>query len=177
MVNHTHGQISENEIYVTRGNSTVLSQKFINEICSAARNKTGADDLVTATYLEQLIVMAAGTSLDDSLKATKAKRWHSKYGPYCQCKATEKYPEGDFLRQVAHSNFRSFANKVGPKNDLSLDLSLKSPLDGLTIYEYINKERIRLEAKHHDRRFEFQQDEEWKDMMFFYFLFSEFGIF
>jgi len=120
--------------------------------------------------------MAAGTELEDSLKAIKVKQWHSQYGMQCQCKEKDGFPKGDFLRQVVHSNFKSFANRVGPKNDLSLDLSLKSPIDSLTIYEYVNKERKRLEAKHNDQRFEFQKDEDWRKIMFFYFLFSEFSV-
>lgn len=174
--NDSYSQINDAEIYNYNNSTKILSQKFINALCKAARNQKNIDDPLAPSELEALIVMAAETGTDDSLKSKKVRNWHSKYGNSCQCPATKKYPAGDFLRQVVHSNNRSFANRVGPNNDLPMDLTLQSPADGLTIYEYINKERIRLEAKHHDLRYEFQKDQDWRDLMFFYFLFSEYGI-
>lgn len=169
-------QIDESDIYLVRANDSTLSKKFIQEICKAARTRSGDNNTNGFSDLEALIIMAANTGPTDSTKAAKAKKWHTRFGKYCQCDAHENFPKGDFLRQVVHSNYRSFANKVGPYNELSLDLNLRSPIDDLTIYEYINQERIRLEAKHDNRRFEFQQDEEWRNTMFFYFLFAEYSV-
>ncbi|MEL7001870.1 MAG: hypothetical protein AAFN93_03950 [Bacteroidota bacterium] len=175
-LNLGYGQVEEKNVYIVQGNDSSLSRMFIQELCQAARTKSGWDANFSRSDLETLILMAAGTDLQDSLKATKTKKWHSKFGRQCQCGEQLEFPKGDFLRQVVHSNFRAFANRVGPNNDLALDLTQKSPVDNLTIYQYVNKERKRLEAKHHDLRFEFQQDEEWRNIMFFYFLFAEFSI-
>lgn len=171
-----YGQIGEDDIYISAGKNSKLSAKFVDALCDAARKARESDNSFAPSELEALIIMAASTGMDDSLKADKVKRWHARYGRQCQCEASKNFPKGSFLRQVVHSNYRSFANKVGPRNELPLNLSLKGPHDDLTIYEYINQERIRLEAKHHDKRFEFQQDEDWRNIMFFYFLFSEYSI-
>ncbi|MEM6525053.1 MAG: hypothetical protein AAF693_14720 [Bacteroidota bacterium] len=80
----------------------------------------------------------------------------------------------NFLRLVVISNFRAFANIIGPKNRLPLDFDLVDPVDSLNIYDFVNNRRIEIEARYDDKRFEFQQDEEWRNLMFFYFLFSEF---
>ena len=152
-----------------------LSLQFINEICNAARNKEGEGKL-GASQLEKLISEAAGTFYTDSLQPILSFKWHKKYASQCICEKTEEYERGDILRQIVQSNFRKFANLVGPNNRLALDISFKDPVDSLTIREYVNQKRIALERKHHDRRFEFQQDEEWRNIMFFYFIFSEFSI-
>ena len=80
------------------------------------------------------------------------------------------------MRLVVQSNFRDFANIIGPNNRLSLNLELKDVNDQMTLLEYVNKRRIDIEKSYNDKRFEFQQDDEWRNIMFFYFLFSEYSI-
>ncbi|ELR73617.1 hypothetical protein C900_02702 [Fulvivirga imtechensis AK7] len=169
-------QISTSGIYKIKNGDSTLAPTFIKALCKAAREKTGADNPGTPSTLESLVIMAAGTGYLDEDQPEKSMRWHSKFGSQCQCEATEEFPAGDFLRQVVHSNYRDFANLVGPNNRLSLDLSLKGPNDDLTIFDYINQIRIDIEASHDNRRFEFQQDEAWRNIMFFYFLFSEYRV-
>lgn len=169
-------QISTSDIYQVKNGDSTLAPAFVKALCKAAREKTGANNPGFPSTLESLIIIASGTGYLDSDQPQKSFRWHSKLGRQCQCEATEGFPAGDFLRQMVHSNYRDFANIVGPNNRLSLDLSLKDPNDGLTIFEYINKTRIDIEASHDDKRFEFQQDETWRNIMFFYFLFSEYRV-
>ncbi|MTI28356.1 hypothetical protein [Fulvivirga kasyanovii] len=167
--------VEPHEVYtVTSGDST-LSKKFIKALCEAARTKSGAERPGLPSDLEALIVLAAGTGYNDADQPQKSLKWHEKYGSSCYCPASKNFPEGSILRQVVHANFREFANIVGPNNRLTLDL-LQTDADGLNIFEYINKRRMEIEASHNDKRFEFQQDEQWKDVMFFYFLFSEYRV-
>lgn len=166
---------SNDPIYhIKRGDST-LSEAFVNELCTAARYpETNPTD--ENTKLEELILKAAGTSYSDSLSSVKTNKWYLKYGLNVSCPADSLFPQGNFLRQVVHSNFREFANLIGPNRALELNVLAKTDADNLSLYEYTNELRKVLEAKHDNRRFEFQQDEEWRNIMFFYFLFSEYKI-
>lgn len=163
-------------IYVAQNGDSTLSPAFVKALCEAARTKAGEGNVGVPTVLESLIISAADTEYMHKEQPGKSLRWHRKYGSQCYCEATDRYSAGSFLRQVVHSNFREFANIVGPNNRLSLDLTIPDPNDHLTIMEYINKTRIDLEASHQDKRFEFQQDERWRNIMFFYFLFSEYQV-
>lgn len=167
--------IEPREVYTINSGDSTLSEKFVKALCQAARTKSGSERPGLPSDLEALIVLAAGTGYYDSDQPQKSLRWHNQYGSSCRCPASEDFPAGSILRQVVHANFREFANIVGPNNRLSLDL-LQTDADGLNIFEYINKLRMEIEASHNDKRFEFQQDEKWKDIMFFYFLFSEYRV-
>ncbi|UII29983.1 hypothetical protein LVD17_16925 [Fulvivirga ulvae] len=168
--------IESHEVYAINAGDSTLSEKFIEAICLAARTKSGSDRPGLPSHLEALIILAAGTGYHDADQSQKSLRWHRKFGNSCYCSGSCKFPEGNILRQVVHADFREFANIVGPNNRLSLDLLQPDATDGLNIFEYINKERIDIEASHNDKRFEFQQDERWKNLMFFYFLFSEYRV-
>lgn len=169
----TCGLSQDNGIQVYKNEQ--LSQEFIQEVCRAASDPTLRPS-TGPSYLEKLINRAAGTSYKDSLQPEFVRKWHAKYAKGLTCPATDFFSGGDFLRLVVTTNFREFANLVGPTNRLPLDLSFVDPKDSLTIFEFVNQKRIHLEEKHHGKRFEFQQDEEWKNIMFFYFLFSEYNI-
>lgn len=166
-----HGQLEIN-IYDAKGK---LTNEFINELCIAAREHTGNED-AGPSKLEELINYAAGAIYNEKDQPLLSYKWHTKYGVQCYCEGTTKFKKGDIIRQVVQSNYREFANIIGPNNRLSLNLELIDPNDSLTVLEYVNQERKRLEKEHNDKRFEFQQDEEWRNIMFFYFLFSEFSI-
>lgn len=168
-------QVEPEEVYIIQSGDSTLSKKYVAALCIAARTKAGAERPGLPSDLEALIVLAAGTGYMDADQPAKSLKWHRKFGQQCYCNATENYPEGSILRQVVHSNFREFANIVGPNNRLSLDLQQTDP-DGLNIFEYINKQRIDIEASYDNKRFEFQQDEKWRNIMFFYFLFSEYRV-
>ncbi|QSE96933.1 hypothetical protein [Fulvivirga lutea] len=170
VVSATYAQ--EVTIYTPENN---LTDQFVASLCDAARNPPPSDQLAPSK-LELLIIQAAGTEFQAEDQAAKSLEWHKKYAEQCYCSQTEKFEKGGILRQVVQSNFREFANIVGPNNRLSLYLEFKDPHDGMTILEYINNKRISIEKAHDDKRFEFQQDEEWRNIMFFYFLFSEFSI-
>ncbi len=165
------GQASNILIY---NKDSSLTKEFVTELCIAARNKTRTKK--GHSYLEQLINRAIHTFQQDSTQQISSLKWHKKFASQCCCEKTKTFEEGDFIRQVVQSNFREFANIIGPNNRLSLHLSSKDPRDGFNIFEYVNSKRISLEEKHKNKRFEFQQDEEWRNIMFFYFLFSEFSI-
>jgi hypothetical protein len=152
-----------------------LSPQFISAICTAARTKQKtANSFVTE--LEVLISEAAGIKYKSEELPEISFKWFTKYGSQCHCPSDENFEEGNILRQVVQADFRGFANIIGPNNRLSLNLEMKDAKDGLTLLEYVNKKRIDIEKSHNDKRFEFQQDEEWRNIMFFYFLFSEYSI-
>ncbi len=166
-----YSQVDQIQIY----KNGKLTTNFLQALCDAAvdpvhRGGTGA------SYLEKLINTAAGTYHLDSLQPVATKNWHSKFASELRCPAYNDFPESNFLRLIVETNYRDIANLIGPKNRLSLDLTHRDTKDSLTIFDYINRRRIQLEKKHNDRRFEFQQDQEWKNIMFFYFLFSEYNI-
>ncbi len=152
-----------------------LTTAFVAKLCAAARYKIGVEK-IGPTDLESDIIFAAGTIYGAEDQAELSFKWHTKYGSQCQCPANGEFEAGDILRQVVNSNFREFANIIGPKNRLPLDLSLKDPVDGMTILEYINNQRVLLEKKHDNDRSKFQEDIKWRNIMFFYFLFSEYSI-
>ncbi|MEQ8925030.1 MAG: hypothetical protein RLO81_04410 [Fulvivirga sp.] len=159
-------------IYETEG---TLSEDFITALCHYSRNPP-ADSESAPTPLERLILRATGTEFKSEDQPIKSLAWHKKFAEQCYCTETVEFEQGDFLRQVVQSNFREFANIIGPNNRLSLYLEFKDPNDGMNILEYVNHKRIAIEKRYDDKRFEFQQDEEWRNIMFFYFLFSEFSI-
>ncbi|MBL6445230.1 hypothetical protein JMN32_02850 [Fulvivirga sp. 29W222] len=167
--------IEPHEVYDITPTDSTLSEKFVEALCKAARTRSGEGRPGLPSDLEALIVLAAGTGFSDHDQPQKSLSWHQKFGRYCHCKSTDEFPAGSFLRQAVNANFREFANIVGPNNRLSLDL-LQTDADSLNIFEYINKQRIDIEASHNNKRFEFQQDEKWKNIMFFYFLFSEYRV-
>lgn len=173
MANAQH--VEPHEVYTIKSGDSTLTEKFVEALCHAARTKSGAERPGLPSDLEALIVLAAGTGYMDNDQPQKSLRWHQKFGKECYCTATEEFPAGSILRQVVHADFREFANIVGPNNRLTLDLWQTDP-DGLNIFEYINKQRISMEARYDDKRFEFQQDEKWRNIMFFYFLFSEYRV-
>ncbi len=170
----TSGQINSLDIYVTVDNDSVLTTAFVKKLCRATREHIRLDN--GQMEVEKLILEAVGIKLGDTLQSQKSFKWHQRFGNQCHCEKNKHFPEGNFLRQMVWSNYRQFANIIGSHNRLPLDLNLKDSQDGRTIYEFINSLRLELEAKHDDRRFEFQQDEEWRNVMFFYFLFSEYSI-
>ena len=170
-----NGSFSQNidyPIYNTKGQ---LSSQFINAICQAARSKQKISNSFV-TELEVLISEAAGINHKSEELPEVSFKWFTKYGKQCHCAADKNFEEGNVLRQVVQADFREFANIIGPNNRLSLNLDLKDEKDGLTILEYVNKRRIDIEKSHSDKRFEFQQDDAWRNIMFFYFLFSEYSI-
>ncbi|MEM9389448.1 MAG: hypothetical protein AAGA02_03180 [Bacteroidota bacterium] len=156
------------QIYSTSGTDSTLTTPFVKALCQSV--------ITRARYkgkfeLENLIVEAAANERPDSLKTVK---WHSKYGNECMCPATEDFEQMNFLRLIVLSNFRDFANLIGPGNRVALDFNLLDSSDSLNIYDFVNTLRKSIESSYDDKRFEFQQDERWKNVMFFYFLFSEF---
>lgn len=165
-----HGQI-----YTIKNGDSILSAAFVTQLCHAARypkeTKTGGPE-----KLEQLILSASNADFNEENTPSKTFRWHNQFGNQAYCKADDTYPPGNFIRQAILSNYRDFANIIGPKNRLTLNLKLKDPHDHLNIFEFVDKRIAQLEEKHDNRRFEFQQDKEWQNMMFFYFLFSEYKI-
>lgn len=169
--NSSSGQLQNIIIYQK---DSTLTSEFIRELCEAARTKAGEGK--APSYLEQLINKAAGTYYKDSNQHTLSLKWHKKYAVECMCEEKKKFERGDFIRQTVQSNFREFANIIGPNNRLALDLSFRDPIDSLNVFDYVNAKRIALEEKHKNQRFEFQQDKKWRNIMFFYFLFSEFSI-
>lgn len=146
---------------------SVLTEGFIKSICQAIESQEFSDGKYV---LENLIQSASSGFGPDS---TKTRLWHSRFGNQCLCPNKEGV-YSNFLRMVVLTNFRGFANHIGPKNRTSLDFELKDPSDSLNIYDFVNSLRKKIEAEHEDKRFEFQQDERWRNLMFFYFLFSEF---
>ncbi|MTI38738.1 hypothetical protein [Fulvivirga lutimaris] len=168
----SYSQDTDYPIYKT---TNQLSPQFINALCQAARTKQKVDNSFTS-QLEVLISEAAGINYKSEELPETSFKWFTKYGDQCHCPSDENFEEGNILRQVVQANFREFANIIGPNNRLSLNLEMKDAKDGLTLLEYVNKCRIDIEKSHNDKRFEFQQDEEWRNIMFFYFLFSEYSI-
>jgi len=162
-------------IYTVQKGDSALTMSFIESACAAARKHIETEP-GKPFLLEQLILNASGASFKKENTASKTFTWHSKYGAQIQCTATNDYPAGNFLRQIVYSGFRDFANIVGPKNRLSLNLHQKDPYDSLSLFEFVDEHRIEIENRHKNNRFEFQQDEEWRNIMFFYFLFSEYKI-
>lgn len=152
-----------------------LTAAFVAKLCSAARYQLGVEN-IGPTELENDILFAAGTTYGAEDVAELSLKWHTKYGNQCQCPANDDFEAGDILRQMVNSNFREFANIIGPKNRLPLNLALKDPVDGMTILEYINNQRVLLEKKYNNDRSKFQEDLKWRNIMFFYFLFSEYSI-
>lgn len=171
---NVHCQTVDHNIYEITGNDSILTAAFIKKICRAIKQKGKLDN--GQMEAESLILKAADVSTKDTIQATKSIAWHNKYGNQCYCEAKDDFLEGNFLRQMVYADFRRFANIIGLHNRLPLDLTLKDSKDGRTIYKFINDLRLELEAGHDNRRFEFQQDEEWRNVMFFYFLFSEYSI-
>ena len=162
------------EMYDINGTDTVLKKDFIEKICQAARNKTGEEQY--HTELEKLVSTAALTSPGAPEQQQNVAEWWKNYGISCQCPATKKFPEGNFLRQTFHSDFRLFSNIVGPEGRLSIDLDLLDPSDGLTLLEYINRYREKIEEKYDHNRKKFQKDKEWQAFIFFFMLYSEYRI-
>lgn len=168
-------QVEPTDIYIIKSGDSTLSPQFVAALCKAARLET-LDDEFPPGPLEEIIIRAAGTAYMDPDQPVKSLQWHKRFGKECYCEAKGKYPAGDILRQVVYSNYRKFADIVGPRKRLPLDLNLRDPNDNLTIYEYIDEKRMKLEAKHDNKRFEFQKDEEWRNIMFFFFIFSEYRV-
>ncbi|MDX1629283.1 MAG: hypothetical protein R3345_11325 [Fulvivirga sp.] len=166
--------LNAQSIYKINDGDTVLAKSFINELCAAARNQQ--ENKTGPTKFEKLILQAANTHRKAPLSGTKTQKWHSQYADQIYCEANDNYPAGGLARQLIYSNNRSLANLIGPKNRLALDLTHKDPQDSLNVFQFIDRELARLEARHDNRRFEFQQDKDWRNMMFFYFLFSEYRI-
>ncbi|MTI20117.1 hypothetical protein E1176_03720 [Fulvivirga sp. RKSG066] len=154
---------------------STISPQFIKTLCHTVRYdhemKPGSP-LPT----EKLILVASGAHYKREETPEISKRWHNQHGAEIYCEVDENYPAGDFLRQIILSNNRDFANIVGPKNRLSLDLEVKDPRDQLNIYEFIDQQLAIVEDRYDNDRAQFQQDEGWRNMMFFYFLFSEYKI-
>ncbi len=165
---------AQNIYTVEQGDST-LSPSFVTTICAAARNHMETEP-GKPHLLEQLILNAAEADFNQESTSSKTYSWHSKYGKEIFCPATGTYPAGNFLRQVVYSDFRDFANIIGPKNRLALNLLQQDPYDSLNMFDFVDERRLEIEASHKNKRFEFQQDETWRNIMFFYFLFSEYKI-
>jgi len=163
------------QIYTVITGDSILSAPFVTKICHAARyheeKEAGGPE-----KLEQLILEASNADFNGKNTPRKTFKWYNKFGNQAYCKADDTYPAGNFIRQAILSNYRDFANIIGPKNRLTLNLKLKDSHDNLNVFEFVDKRIAQLEEKHDNRRFEFQQDEEWQNMMFFYFLFSEYKI-
>lgn len=162
-------------IYIINNGDSTLSPKFVKSMCIAARNHLETEP-GKPFLLEQLILDASGASFNQENTPNKTLPWHSKFGGDILCESSDKYPAGNFLRQIVYSGYRDFANIIGPKNRLSLNLHQKDSYDSLSMFEFVDKHRIEIEKRHNNNRFEFQQDEEWRNIMFFYFLFSEYKI-
>ena len=156
------------QIYSTNGTDSALTAQFVKALCQSV--------ITRAKYkgkfeLENLIVKASANESPNSLKIVK---WHGKYGNECICPATKDFEQMNFLRLIVLSNFRDFANLIGPRNRVPLDFNLQDSSDSLNIYDFVNTLRKSIEFSYDNKRFEFQQDDQWKNVMFFYFLFSEF---
>ena len=128
------------------------------------------------TYLEQLINEAAGTHRGDSLQSQKTLSWDRRHIHALYCAAEGRHEAGDLIRQAIKSDFREFANIIGPNRHLTLDLFAPDPHDSLNSFEYIDARRQLYEARHNNDRAKFQQDEDWRKIMFYYFLFSEYKV-
>ncbi len=165
----------QNVNYPIYNSKNQLSEQFINSLCKAARTKETINTTSTS-LLEVLISEAVGIDYKKEELPEVSFKWFTKYGDQCFCPTFEEFEGGNLLRLVVQSNFRDFANIIGPNNRLPLNLELKDVNDQMTLLEYVNKRRIDIEKSYDDKRFEFQQDEEWRNIMFFYFLFSEYSI-
>jgi len=163
------------EIYIVENGDSVLTKKFITEACEAARYPL--DPLPGKPFLlEQLILKASNSTFKSDSTPVKTNRWFKHHGQQCHCEADEKYPAGNLLRQVVLSDYREFANIIGPNKRLALDLYVKDKADGLNIFQFVDKKLQLIEGSHDNDREAFQKDEKWKNIMFFYFLFSEYKI-
>lgn len=165
-----------NSIYqVNQKGDSSLTPYYIDNVCQAVRSHEESEKLAISR-LEELILTAAGTSRIDSNSSSKTLRWHKKFGSQLICDSTKNYPNGSFLEQMVLSNFREFANLIGPNNHLTLETHIEKPDHPDNLFNFVDSLRLELEARHDNRRFEFQQDEAWRNIMFFYFLFSEYKI-
>lgn len=163
----------DGEIKVYQSDSS-LTQDFIEEVCSAARNKTGSGDPNNASELEKLLNKAAGTEFKAPGQTNKLGAWWKEYAHQIHCRKEKGFPEGGLLRQIVFADFRSFANHIGPNGRLALDLELKDPVDSLTILEFVTKEREKIESEY--PREEFQKNNTWKKLIFYYMLFTEYKV-
>ena len=161
------------KVYRYTRNDTLLTRDFVDKLCEAARTKSGSRDPDRPSDLEKLINIAAGTSFKAGDQSVRVAMWWGKYFSDCRCERNYDFPEGDILRQIVHSDFRDFANLVVPKGRLALNLSLTDPMDNRTIYQYVNALRENIEKSYDHHPPSFQNDLNWKKVMFFQFLFSE----
>ena len=170
----TGQKISFNEMYQVYKGDTIMRDDFVLRICEAARKKTGQERY--HSDLEKLISSAAFTAPGEDDQQLKVARWWKEFGIQCYCPRKRKFPGGNFMRQVFHADFRLFANIIGPGDRLTLDIDLPDPSDGLTLFEYINQQRIAREDHFDNNRGKFQKDKQWQSFIFFFMLFSEYKI-
>lgn len=163
-------------IYHIENGDTVLQQSFVYSLCNAARTKEGEGKPNTPSLLEQLVIEAAGASFRTEDQGEKVYMWWSKFYKDCHCEADGTFPSGNLMHQVIHSGFREFGNEMGPERRLSIDMSLTYPPQNMNLLDYVVEELSKIEKKHNDELLKYQKDEEWKKIIFFFFLFSQFGI-
>ena len=128
-----------------------LSNEFVTALCDASRHRTMVAG-GNITYLEQLINEAAGTHRGDSLQSQKTLSWHKRHIHALYCAAEGRHEAGDLIRQAIKSDFREFANIIGPNRHLTLDLFAPDPHDSLNSFEYIDTRRQLYEARHNNDR-------------------------
>ncbi len=166
--------VKAQDIYLTMAGDSIVNPTFVEELCRAAREKT--DEEHYHTTLEKLISEVSGTSIEDPDQKEKIRKWWEHFGMKCICEKQGNFPEGNFLRQAFHSDFRLFVNIIGEPNRLALDMNLRDPYDSLTLLEYVDKVRIEIESSFKNNRKRFQKDPEWKAFIFYYMLLSEFKV-
>jgi len=153
-----------------------LSRGFLDEICSAVRSRADIDLPGQPTKFESLISMAAGTGYKSTEQPVKIKNWWLKYKNQCNCGENKKIDAGHLLEQLIAADFRNAANLIGPNGRLDLALEVPYSGNGTTVLQYSRIQLDIIEEKYNHERIRFQKNKNWKRLMFYFMLFTEYQV-
>ena len=153
-----------------------LSREFLDEICQAVQARTDIDVSDQPTKFESLISIAAGTYYKSFEQPLKIKNWWLKYKNQCNCEEYKRFEAGHLLEQLIAADFRNAANLIGPNG--RLDLALEVPYSGnvTTVLQYSRMQIDIIEEKYNYQRIKFQKNKNWKRLMFYLMLFTEYQV-
>ncbi len=167
----------QSDIYIIENGDSSLNETFVAQLCEAARTHANSDDPNVPSDFERLLNAGAGTEFKAEGQKEKVFNWWTRFGSDCHCeKQKRKFPAGNVLRQVVHSDFRAIVNYLGPHGRLSLNLQMPDSEDGLNILQWVTQQRDVVQEKYNNERLRFQKDKNWRRIIFYYMLFTEYQV-
>ena len=170
----TSGAYSQSrQIY--SANDSTLTSEFVQKLCLAVVNKSGAENTSGPTDFENLTIEAAGTFYKSENQPQKVFQWWQGHYSELYCRVKRKKTV-HISRLIVESDFREIANQIGPHGRLSIDLEIKDDKDSLTLLEFVKLQRESRTRKFNYETLKFQKDEKWKSYTYYMMLLTHYEV-